>query len=422
MTGIQTATLASVDEIAAAYASRRPRSRALYERLRALLPGGETRSVTFYRPFPSAIQKGEGAHILDADGHRYIDVLNNYTALVHGHAFPPAVEALQRVARDGTAFPAPTEALADLAEQIVQRFAAAELVRFTNSGTEAAILALRIARRASGRRKIVMFNGGYHGTAPPFADGDLDAVLVPYNDLDAVEEAVSSEVAAVFAEPFLGSGGVIPAAPGFLEGVQRVARAAGALFVVDEVQAARNSYAGEHSHLAEMPDLILLGKLIGGGLPVGAVAGRGELLEHTAADRGSLPHSGTFNGNRATLAAGSASLQALDAEAIIQLNIRAERLAAAIEAAGTAAGIAVSVTRAGSIMHVHLLPEAPTNAAEASGADPEKTTAMHLLLLDAGVYAAPRGMLNLSTAVTGQDLDEVVRAYAGAFNQLASLN
>jgi glutamate-1-semialdehyde 2,1-aminomutase len=406
--------------VAERYAARRPRSAELYSRLRGTLPGGETRSVTYFAPFPVGIARGVGSKLTDVDGHSYLDVLNNYTALVHGHAFPPVISALREASELGTAYPAPTEALAEFAETLLRRFGELEKIRLTNSGTEAAILALRIARRATGRRHVVLFEGGYHGTAPPFTDDDPDARLVPYNDLSALTAAIDENVAAVFAEPFLGSGGVVPAAPGFLDGAARTAGDAGALFVLDEVQAARNAFAGTHAALAERPDLVLFGKLIGGGLPVGAVAGAASLLDLTAADSGSLPHSGTFNANSATVAAGMAALKAFDEAAIEQLNRAAAEVARGIESAGRRAGLPCTVTRSGSIMQVHLLDAPPTNAGEVAKADRQRVAALHLLMLDEGVYAAPRGMLNLSTAMDGSDLEFIPVAYERAFAALAS--
>jgi glutamate-1-semialdehyde 2,1-aminomutase len=212
---------------------------------------------------------------------------------------------------------------------------------------------------------------------------------------------------------------VIPAAHGFLDSVGRQAREAGALFVVDEVQSLRNALGGHHAELTTPPDLVLLGKIIGGGLPVGAVAGRADLLLLTVESRGGFAHSGTFNGNPAVAAAGLASLEALDASAIAALNAHAERLATAIDAAGGESGVPVSVTRAGSIMHVHLSAEAPGDAAAARAIVGPAVAALHLLLLGEGVYAAPRGMLNLSTAMTDADLEIVATGYRRALKTLA---
>lgn len=280
-----------------------------------------------------------------------------------------------------------------------------ERVRFTSTGTEAATLAARIARRATGRRGLVLFEDGYHGTAIPFADGGDPAVRrVPYNDLDRLEATLDGDVAALFAEPFLGSGGVIPAAKGFLAAAARLAHAAGALFVLDEVQSLRNAFAGVHGALRLDVDLVLAGKFLGGGLPVGVVGGRAQYMELTVRD---VVHSGTFNGNAVTVAAGFTSLAHLDEHAIDLLNARARRLAAAIERAGAGAGFPVRVRRAGSIMNVE-----PPAAGDLA--------ALHLALLLEGVYAAPRGMLNLSTAVGDEQLDAIAASYGRAFERIGA--
>lgn len=392
------------------YSARTPASRALYHRFVAALPGGETRSVTFYSPYPLVLERGQGAHVVDADGNEYLDVLNNYTALVHGHAAPPIVRAAAAAMAEGTVFPAPTRHQLELAEAIVMRFPAVELVRFTNSGTEASLLALRLARRATGRRGLVMFEGGYHGTAPEFVDDEPDTRRVPYNDLNAVRAAVNERTAAVFVEPFLGSGGVIPARDGFLAGIEAIAASAGALVVLDEVQSLRSHLPGVHGEQGLHPDLITLGKIIGGGFPVGAVGGRGDLMSLTAANRpGAMMHSGTFNGNSVTAAAGLASLRLLDASAIATLNRRAAFLAGRISEAGHRSDLNVAITRYGSIMQVHLKP----------GERSITAASLHLALLLEGVYAAPRGMLNLSTALTDADLERVASGYASAFQRLS---
>lgn len=401
------------------YAERRPRSKEIFERLREVLPGGETRSVAYYSPFPAVIVEGAGAVIRDADGHEYIDVLNNYTSLVHGHASPAITRAIKRSVATGTAFPAPTPPLLEFTELLARRFTSLERVRLTNSGTEAAMLALRIARAATGRRRILLFEGGYHGTAVPFAGPDPDAVRVPYNDASAVTRALDSSIAAVFIEPFMGSAGVIPAAPGFVDAVAEAARGAGALTVLDEVQSARNAYHGVQAFLATAPDLVLLGKIIGGGLPIGAVGGREDVMRLTAADSGTVAHSGTFNGNSASIAAGLASLQALDESRINELNARAKGLAASIEAAGRAAEVPCTVARAGSIMHVHLRRSAPVKSGQDSKKHASFVSSLHLALMDQGVYAAPRGMLNLSTALSDEQILSVGAAYERALAELS---
>lgn len=373
------------------YEARTPRSRDLFEQFRSRLPGGETRTITFYRPYPVVIARGEGPILTDVDGNRYVDVLNNYTSLVHGHAFPPIVDAIREVAAEGTAFPAPHPRQLEWAELLTERYPGVERVRFTNSGTEAAILAARIARRATGRDRILLFEGAYHGTGPEFLGERGDVVRVPYGEI-----ALDESIAAVFVEPFLGSGGVVEAGEDFLHELQAEARRTGALFVLDEVQSLRNAYRGVHGELGLEPDLVLVGKIIGGGIAVGAVGGRRDVMELTAADRhDALLHAGTFNGNPLAAAAGVACLTALDERAIADLNRRATELAARIP---------ISVRRSGSIMHV----DAPDPAA------------LHLALLLEGVFAAPRGMLNLSTAMTDDDCEAVAEAYGRAIARTAA--
>jgi glutamate-1-semialdehyde 2,1-aminomutase len=390
------------------YRRRAPKSELLHHELSHYLPAGETRSITYYAPFPLTLERGHGALVVDADGNEYVDVLNNYTALVHGHAFAPIVDALAARLRLGTAFPAPSREQLALARLLTERYPAVERVRFTNSGTEAAILALRICRYATGRRRFVIFKDAYHGTAPEFNEPTGDTLVLPYNDSDRLTAAVDSQVAAIFVEPFLGSGGVITATESFLSAVEATAGKVGALFVLDEVQSLRNHVHGVHGQLGLRPDLVLMGKIIGGGLPVGAVGGRADLMELTAASRADrLPHSGTFNGNPLTMVAGVESLQSLNESAIERLNGRAAALATRIDGLASARDLPVYVTRAGSIMHVHVSPS-----------EDSVRRALHLSLLLSGVYPAPRGMLNLSTAITDEQLERVVNAYDQAFDHI----
>ena len=257
-----------------------------------------------------------------------------------------------------------------------------------------------------------MFDGAYHGSATLFLPGSPDVVRMPWNDLDATAALLGRpghDIAAVFAEPFLGAGGVRPAAPGFLAAVAALARDHDVLFVLDEVQGLRNGPGGEQGRLGLTPDLTLLGKIIGGGFPIGAVGGRTDLLELTVATMtpGYVAHAGTFNGHLAAAVAGVMTLRHLDAAAIARLNDAAASLAERILAGASVAGVPAEVTRAGSIMNVHL--DAPGQLAD-----------LHLALLLNGVYTTPRGMINLSTALSPADLDDIAAAYATAFTMLAS--
>jgi glutamate-1-semialdehyde 2,1-aminomutase len=419
---VNTVTTARQADLTGEFAARTSRSAEHYRQACAWLPGGETRSVTLYQPYPVVLAEGQGALVRDLDGNEYIDVLNNYTSLVHGHGFGPVVEAVAAALPAGTVFPAPHPAQVRLARMLCDRYPALQRVRFTNSGTEASLLALRIARAATGRRRIVAFTGAYHGGVPDIIDGGPDTVWVRYNDADQAVAAIDSSVAAVFAEPFLGSAGVVPAAPGFLGRIGGRAREVGAVFVLDEVQALRNAPNGTHAALGLQPDLVLMGKIIGGGFPVGAVGGRTALMDLTSAARAdSLSCSGTFNGNVITMTAGAAALAALDGPAIAELNGRARELSSRIEAAAARAGIPARVTRAGSIMHVHLADRTPTSAEQADAVPVAWASALHLALLLEGVYAAPRGMLDLSTAIGDDLLARIANGYAAAFGRIRDL-
>lgn len=393
------------------YEARTPRSRQHHEILSQYLPGGETRSSTYYRPYPITVERGEGARIWDRDGHEYLDVLNNYTSLVHGHAAPAILDEVERVMRGGTAFPASHSAQLALARLLCERLPAVEQIRFTNSGTESALLATRIVRAATGRKRLILIEGGFHGSVPEFLDQGPDVVRIPYNDLDAAASALDSSVAAVFVEAFLG-GSVTPAAEGYLAAMAELSHEVGALFVLDEVQALRNAFRGMHAAHGVTPDLVLMGKIIGGGFPIGAVGGRADLLRlASAAFPGSISHPGTFNGNVVSMTAGRVSMELLDEDTIAELNGWAANLRDQIEVAALAAGLSPRVTVAGSILHVHLDSSSGTDLAPA----------LHLSLLLEGVFAAPRGMLNLSSAMDTLQVKKILAGYERAFDRIARI-
>jgi glutamate-1-semialdehyde aminotransferase len=267
----------------------------LAERLRRVLPGGDTRSATFYEPYPIAFERGEGYRVVDVDGNEYLDFVNNFTSLVHGHAHPVIVQALVEQVGRGTAFPAPHRAQADLAERIVSRLPSVELLRYTNSGSEANILALRLARANTGRERIVKADGGYHGSWEQLPMTRRDEVGTPaavsdlihwceFNDVDSLRtavEAAGEELAAIVLEPVQVGGGVIVGTPEFFQAARELADEVGALLVLDEVVTLRLAPGGYQSVLGVEPDLTSFGKIIGGGLPVGATGGRREILEAT---------------------------------------------------------------------------------------------------------------------------------------------
>lgn len=401
------------------FKGRTPGSMRVAERAKRVLPGGETRSITYYSPYPVSITSASGPVITDCDGNSYLDILNNYTSLVHGHAFGPVVDTAIAAASEGIVYPAPHEAQLDLAEHLVERHPAAEKIRFTNSGTEAALLAIRIAQAVTGRDRFVLFEGGYHGSAPLISGPHPQVIRVPFNDAAAVEGVLDDSIAAVLFEPCLGVGGVIPADPEFVRALRSHSHRAGALLVVDEVQTLRAAYGGATELYEVDADLVIMAKLIGGGYPIGAVGGSAKHLRILdQSTPGAIKHSGTFNGHLVSARAGLTALEHLTRPAIERMNASTEKLADRIEMSGRAHGLPVIVTRFGSMLHVHLQKMKPTQAAHVMH-DSTDVAALHLALLLEGVFAAPRGLVALSTVLTDVHLELVATGYDRAFARMA---
>jgi glutamate-1-semialdehyde 2,1-aminomutase len=354
------------------------------------------------------------------DGNSYLDVINNFTALIHGHAYPPVVEALREAVPDGWLWSANNIYQAELAELICRRVGSVGSVRFCNSGSEAAALGLKIARAATGRRKVLMARFGYHGMVPEFEVGSMniggpDTVIGDFNDPTSFEAALDrhgQEIAAVFLEPMLGAGGVLVGDRPFFVRVAEATRAAGALFALDEVQTFRLAEGGLQQLLDLEPDLTLFGKFIGGGFPAGAVGGKASLMELFDPDRMRVYHSGTFNGNPASMLAGSITVRDLTAEKIDHIGRLGERLRVGLLAAAKRVGLPFSVNQTGSLLNVFLMDQPPRNAFERT--DEDWSRRFHLACLNHGVFFAWRGYLVLSTNMTEQLIDEVVDRCAAA--------
>lgn len=409
-------------------------SRKLSERLRRVLPAGDTRTVTYYPPYPLALARGEGCHVWDLDGNRFTDLLNNYTSLVHGHAHPRVVAAVTAQAPLGTAFPAPGVLQAGLAERIVDRVQSVEQIRFTNSGTEAVLMAVRVARAHTGRVEIVKAVGGYHGSweQVPMTFGGVagdvpdfvhDVVhMVPFNDLDALEHVMAERgerVAALLFEPVLGEG-VIPGDPAFFAAARGLADRYGALLITDEVVTFRLAWGGYQSVLGVKPDLTTFGKIIGGGLPVGAVGGREDVMRRFAPDRAPfVTHSGTFNGNPLTMAAGIASLDLLNESEIDRINGLGSALAAELHRLLNAQGLTGPVTVCGSLIHLHLEAADEIRTFDDVNLASEQLARLHLACLDEGVYYAPRGVLNVSTVLDEDSFGQAVASFERAAARVA---
>jgi glutamate-1-semialdehyde 2,1-aminomutase len=384
-------------------------SEVLYARAVGLLPGGVNSPVramqAIGRDHPVFVERGEGFELIDADGHRYIDWVCSWGPLILGHAHPDVVAAVCDAAERGTSYGAPTEGEVELAAEVCERFASVDMVRMVNSGTEASMSAVRLARAATGRDKVVKFAGAYHGhvdgllveagsglathgipASPGVTEAQAaDTVSVPWNDREAVAAALEShEVAAIICEPIAANMGVVAPADGFLEFLGRQAGESGALLIFDEVITGfRVARGGAQELYGITPDLTLLGKVLGGGLPAAAYGGRRELMERVA-PAGDVYQAGTLSGNPLAVAAGLATLERLDADAYRRLGDLTDRLAAGLRAA--AGDRPVQVASAPGLVTPFFSPEPISDFTGASACDLEAYGRFCRALLERGIY------------------------------------
>jgi glutamate-1-semialdehyde 2,1-aminomutase len=405
------------------YVAAHPRSAALAERARRVLPGGNTRSVLHIDPFAFRVAAAEDAHLRDVDGHRYLDLLGDYSAGLLGHS-PGAVATVVRERLDlGWSLGAMTATEVTLAEAIATRFPSIENVRFTNSGTEANLMAIVTARQATGRDRVVVFDGGYHGGLLYFGPSGagvrapFDYAVLPYNDIAAVERELvdhGDRIACVLVEPMLGASGCIRATPAFLAAVRAGTRAAGAVLVFDEVMTSRLSIGGAQGLLRLTPDMTTLGKYLAGGLTFGAFGGSRDLMAAFDPDVGGLAHGGTFNNNVFTMTAGVAVQEIVVADGWLDaLTARGDALRTRLNDVFDASPLPFSATGWGSLCAIHPVAGRPiTSPADLATADERWRQLLFHDLLAAGFYLAPRGYLALSAAVTDADVDGFVDAVA----------
>jgi glutamate-1-semialdehyde 2,1-aminomutase len=421
---------AELDTARRRFADRNPQSRLLHESAVAVLPGGNTRSLFYMKPFPLTFVSGHGSVLTDADGHDYIDLVGDYTAGLLGHSDERVRDAVFAALATNTSVGGIHPAEQRLAELMCARWYL-DLVRFTNSGTEANLMAITAARLFTGRSKVVAMEAGYHGGVLSFALQPAPWT-VPYpfemgsfNDLDACRSAVEAcgdDLAALIVEPMLGGGGCIPPESGFLAGLADLTRAAGGLLIADEVMTSR---LGPHGlcHLHGVaPDLRTFGKYIGGGFSFGAFGGAAEVMSMFDSRRpDAASHAGTFNNNVASISAGVEVLGQLftsaDAE---QLTARGDDLRAAVAAVVARHHLPMCVTGFGSMMTIHARQTPPRTGREGADRDAVLQESLYLGLLERGVYIAARGMVNLSLTVTDDQLaafldslDEVCQELAG---------
>jgi glutamate-1-semialdehyde 2,1-aminomutase len=437
------------DQILQRYTDRTPGSREMDRLAKNSLPGGDTRWATYYLPYPAYMERGEGYTLTDADGNRYIDFQNNYTSLVHGHAHPDITAAIQQQAAHSVVYGAPAEQQFQLADLITQRLQGVDQLRFTNSGTEATMMAMRIARAFTGRQIILKMDGGYHGShdltevniTPDLSNNKLplprvetngvplsvlDSVAVArFNDLESVEDilkAKSGQIAAIITEPLMNTAGIILPEEGFLSGLRELADRYGVLLIFDEVVTLRLHEHGYQGKTGVLPDLTAVGKLIGGGLPIGAFGGRAEIMQRfDPAMPNGFHHSGTFNGNPLTMAAGIASVKALTPQAIDHINQLGAALRQGIDDAFAETGIHGLATGEGSLAYVHWTAGKITSAADVvrwKQKAGELPRLLHMELLNLGIFSANRGLFNISTPMTGEVVDHALEAFRNALYTL----
>ncbi len=430
------------------YREKTSQSARHFEAAQSWLPGGETRRASYFPPYPTFMEKGQECYLYDCDGNKYLDMQNNYTSLIHGHCPPRVNEAARSQIEKGVVLGSAAEIQYRHAEHLCHRIECVETVRYGNSGTEATLFAMRVARAYTGKEGILKMDGGYHGMhdyaqvnifpepktvglpepwAEPWIPRNLlkDMHVAPYNDLQTVEDILKKhkdQIAAVIVEPMFSAGGLFLPEPDYLQGMRQLTDRYGVLLILDEVMMFRLQYGGLHTHYGIRPDIVALGKIIGGGFPVGAVGGRKDIMElFSPAHPHPIFHSGTFNGNNITLAAGLAALELYNEQAVERLNTLGDRLREGFKKALRRSGIKGRVTGMGSLLMVHWREEQPKTARDvfaALFAARNLIELFHLELLNRGVFAAPRGMFVLSTPMTEDEVDSAIEAFDGTLTLL----
>ncbi len=423
------------------------RSKQLFAEAQQYIPGGVNSPVRAFKSVggdPLFIDRGSGSYIWDVDGNRYIDYVGSWGPLILGHCHPAVTEALHSYLAKGTSYGAPTELETTLAKMVVDAVPSVDMVRMVNSGTEATMSALRLARGYTGRNKIVKFEGCYHGHADfllikagsgaltlgvPTSPGvptsiAQNTITAPYNDLETLKEIFAQEgedIAAVIIEPVAGNMGVVPPQPGYLEGLRELTKRYGSLLIFDEVMTGfRVSYHCAQALYNIEPDLTCFGKIIGGGLPVGAYGGKREIMEHIAPS-GPIYQAGTLSGNPLAMTAGIATLTELAKPGVYEeLERKTAKLSEGLAAAAAEAGVEVSMNRVGAMMCTFFTNQPVVDFASACSSDSEKFGKFFRAMLEEGVYLAPSQFeaAFMSTAHSDEDIEFTIEAARKAFKKL----
>ena len=400
------------------YVAANPQSQEADQEAERVLPGGNTRTVLHYDPFPLTMVSGEGAELVDLDGHRYADFVGEYSAGLFGHSDPTIKTAIHEALHFGVAMGAPTRYERELAALLCERFPSLEQVRFCNTGTEANIMALATARAITGRNKIMVFEGAYHGGVVRFPAGASSPLNIPYefvlgvyNDVEGTAELIDrqgSELAAIIVEPILGAGGNIPGSVEFLETLRRKSREVGAILVFDEVKTSRLGPSGLQGMLGIVPDMTTMGKYIGGGLPIGVFGGSAEVMEHfNPKHKATWNHAGTFNNNVCSMAAGCAALSRVyTPQRATEFFQTSEAFRVSLNEMFAEREVSMHCNGLGSIFAIHFSPRPVRRTAHISTGCQSLRPLLHLEMLLEGVLICSRGDLFISLPMTDAHLSK----------------
>jgi glutamate-1-semialdehyde 2,1-aminomutase len=414
-----------------AYRQATPQSAELLERAARVMPGGNTRTASFYPPYPVVIERGDGPWVWDVDGRRYVDMFCNGLSLIHGHNYAPVRDAIEAALPRGTAWAGASRDQITYAELLTHRLPAVERLRFTNSGSEAGMIAVKAARHFTGRPYLLKFTGAYHGSYPDLEAGLYGQADIPgraltarFNDIEDIERVMSKqgqEIAAIVVEPVLVTGRVVAPEPGFLSQVQSLARRYHALMILDDCLMLRLAVGGSAAKFALQPDLIILGKFLGGGTPFGAVGGRADIMEmFNPTKSGCLFHGGSFNGNPIGCAAGLATLRELTAERIAAMDARRQQIHDALFARARELGLDIELTGVGSVAGVAFTadPNRHEDDPSALGLGP----LFHLACANAGVLLGPGGIIAQSTVHDDVATSAAIAGLTAALSSVAELS
>ena len=413
------------------YRKRTPKSQAATKKAEKFMPGGQTRRGTFYPPYPIWVDKAEGCKLTDVDGNEYIDFHNCYTTMIVGHGNPKVLEAIRQQLLKSTADSTMSLPVIHWAELMCQRVKSVDEIRFTNSGTEGAMGAVRGARGFTGKDKIIKIEGCFHGSWDPtvYPTKALglpqsilgDSILIPYNDEKAAEKAIvenKDQLAALIIEGQMGVAGQIPPKKGYLSFLRKITAENNVLLILDEVQSFRLDHGGLQHAEGIKPDLTVFGKIIGGGLPAGAFGGRKDIMELFSPWTNKISHTGTFSGNPVTASAGIATLELVTPEAIARLNKLGDDLATGLRKVFAKLNIKGQVTGIGSLKNIHFSPVPVVDGRTGAEANKDIIHLLHLALMERGIFIASRGMFDTTIPMTDKEIDIAIKAVDDSLTEM----